>query len=101
MTEKKWREQAYVLFFIERKSINDISEENGVSRQHISKYLKTYGLSYFKEKERRKEENKEKRKEYKEKWRRKNYEINYDVDSDTLRREHFEAVTVLSYEKFY
>lgn len=101
MTEKKWKEQAYALFFIERKSINDISNEINVSRQHISKYLKAYGSLYLREKERRKEENEEKRKKYKKKWRQKNYKINYDVDSDTLKREHFEAVAVLSYEKFY
>lgn len=99
MIKKEWKEQADVLFFTERKSITEISKELKVSRQHIAKHLQKCKL-YEKEKERRKAENRKKRKEYKKKWYHKKMSIDYAVDSDTLKREHFEAVNVLSYEKF-
>ena len=99
MIKKDWKEQAAVLFFTEKKSIIEIAKELKVSRQHIAKHLKKCTL-YEHEKARRKAENKEKRKEYKKKWYHKKMSIDYSVDADTLKREHFEAVNVLSYERF-
>ncbi|OUQ56344.1 hypothetical protein B5E58_10880 [Tyzzerella sp. An114] len=95
-----WREQAEALFFIDKKSIKEISVEIGVSRKSISKYLNSL-TTYNDERNYRKIINQKKRKEYKRNWDSENRANRYSViDKDTIKREHIMAVSILSREKY-
>lgn len=95
-----WKERARQLFFDEKKNINQIAEETGISRQSISGYLKTLP-GYEEEKEARKSGNRLRRKEYKrEKNRQYREEYRSRVTAETMRREHDIAVMLLSHEKY-
>ncbi len=95
-----WKQQAFELYYGKHMKISDISARTGVSRQHISKYLQ--GFTLFKtEKEYRKKQNRIKRHEAKKQWDRQHRSRPDDeADKDCLRRQHEEAVRVLSYEKY-
>lgn len=96
-----WKQESRRLYFIEQKSINEVSEAVQKSRKSVSGYLKT--LHCFKmEKERRKASNAKKRKDYQREWDRKNRNSNYmTITGDTLRREHELAIIELSRERYY
>lgn len=96
-----WRTAAEKLFFEQKKSINEVSKETGVSRQSVSGYLKMLP-GYQEERKKRKADNAVKRKEYK---REKNRQYREDyrnkVTSETIKREHDMAVMILSHEKYH
>jgi len=96
-----WKTIARKLFFDEKKSINEIVEEIGVSRQSVSGYLKTVP-GYQQERVDRKALNAVKRKEYK-KDKNRQYREDYRsrVTSETIKREHDIAVMILSHEKYH
>lgn len=96
-----WKTTARKLFFDEKKSINEIVEEIGVSRQSVSGYLKTVP-GYQQERVDRKALNAVKRKEYK-KDKNRQYREDYRsrVTSETIKREHDIAVMILSHEKYH
>lgn len=96
-----WKTTARKLFFDEKKSINEIVEEIGVSRQSVSGYLKTVP-GYKQERVDRKVLNAVKRKEYK-KDKNRQYREDYRsrVTSETIKREHDIAVMILSHEKYH
>lgn len=95
-----WKEAAAEYFFNEKKSINDIVEETGISRQSISAYLNQYP-GFLEEKERRKQCNAKKRRDYKRDKNREYREImNMDVTKESMRREHEIAAAILSSEKY-
>ena len=101
---KEYRERranSRKLFFDEKKSINEIVEEIGVSRQSVSGYLKTVP-GYQQERVDRKALNAVKRKEYK-KDKNRQYREDYRsrVTSETIKREHDKAVMILSHEKYH
>lgn len=96
-----WRTAAEKLFFEQKKSINEVSKETGVSRQSVSGYLKMLP-GYQEERKKRKADNAVKRKEYK---REKNRQYREDyrnkVTTETIKREHDIAVMILSHEKYH
>ena len=96
-----WHQQAFEMYFSKHMEIVDISKKVDISRQHISKYLQQF--TQFKiEKEWRKKQNGIKRRESKRAWdreHRKKFNIP-EVDAYSIRREHEEAVRVLSHEKY-
>lgn len=94
-----WRERAKALFFVEKKTIVQISEETGVSIRSISKYLNLQP-DYKTERENRKIENQRKNKEDKKQWSKINYRNNLVVNNETLKREHNLATYILSKEKY-
>jgi len=96
-----WKTIARKLFFDEKKYINEIVEEIGVSRQSVSGYLKTVP-GYQQERVDRKALNAVKRKEYK-KDKNRQYREDYRsrVTSETIKREHDIAVMILSHEKYH
>lgn len=96
-----WKTTAQKLFFDEKKSINEIVAEIGVSRQSVSGYLKTVP-GYQQEKVERKALNAVKRKEYK-KDKNRQYREDYRsrVTSETIKREHDIAAMILSHEKYH
>jgi len=96
-----WKNQAETLFFIEKKQIKEISSLTNVSIRSISKHLNTLP-HYAKEVERRKATNQDRR-EYFRKNKRKNRasKSHLAITGESLRREHEQAVRVLSSEKFY
>lgn len=95
-----WKEDAAISYFEDGKSISDISDMTGISRQSISAYLKTLP-GYQDERERRKARNQERRKEYK---REKNREYRSSLPmaptAESIRHEHEMAVRILSQEKY-
>lgn len=95
-----WKEDAASYFFNEGRSINDISDMTGISRQSISGYLKSLP-DYQTERERRKAKNREARKKYK---REKNREYRSSLPmaptAESIRHEHEMAVRILSQEKY-
>lgn len=93
----EWKEQAAGMYFGGR-SINDISEETGKSRQAVSGYIKTLP-GFEEEKERRKKANQDKRKEYK-RMKNREYRIQMDVTADTIKQEHDIAAMLLSHERY-
>lgn len=94
----EWKEQASEMYFTDGKSINDISDKTGKSRQTISGYLKTLS-GFAEEKARRKKVNQGKRKEYK-RIKNREYRNPMAVTADTMRREHDIAAMLLSHEKY-
>ncbi len=94
-----WKTAAEESFFRDHKSIQEISEETGISRQSISAYLKALP-GYRKERERRKTENAARRKDYKTQWNRE-HRMAYamKVTPETMKREHEIAAMLLSHER--
>lgn len=101
MRNTQWKKQAVFLFFVEKKNLVDISQTVGVSRRSVGEYLG--GLSgYANEKADRAKNNRVNRKKYQRNWKRLHCSDRYTaVTSETLRREHEVAVTILSHEKHY
>ncbi len=96
-----WKSAAKRLFFEDKKTINEIAEETGISRQSVSGYLKKLP-GYQEERDTRKAENAVKRKEYKKEKNRQYREDNKSlVTPETVRREHDIAVMILSHEKYH
>jgi len=99
-SKKEWKKEATKLYFVDKKNIQDISKEIGVSRKSVSKYLRT-NAGYEKEKEKRKLQNKAKRKRYKQEWDKANRADRYSkVTSASMRREHEMAVSILSRDRW-
>lgn len=96
-----WKMTAKRLFFDEKRSIQEIAEKTGVSRQSISAYLNTLP-EYQKERINRKEKNALRRREYKkEKSRQYREEYRNRITDETIRREHDIAAMILSREKYH
>lgn len=99
MKEQHWHESAYDLFFGNHEDIKDIAVELGISRQTVSKYVKSCA-AYNMEKQFRHKQSLQRQSNYKSEWYRSRKSIP-DKVYDSLKLEHFEAVKVLSYEKYY
>lgn len=94
-----WRLRTKALFFVDKKSIAEISRIIGVSRQSVSAYLKALA-GYEEERERRKKENAEKRAFYRKQWDRANRPERYSsITAETIRQEHETAVRILSRDR--
>ncbi len=96
-----WKQRAFEMYYGKHMDIVDISKAVGISRQHVSKYLQEF-TQFRVEKEWRKKQNCIKRHENKKQWdreRRKRFTVPA-VDSESVRREHEEAVRVLSHDKY-
>lgn len=95
-----WQEQAKALFFMEKKSIREISIMLLKSEKSIYRYLKKLP-EYKQEKEKRKKANSQKRKAYQKQWDRKNRVDRYaNISGESLKREHDLAAIILSREKY-
>lgn len=96
-----WREDASRMFFREGRTINDISDAIGISRQSVSACLKQQP-GYGSERQKRKDSNALWRKEYK---KQKNREyrsaMQDEVTAETMRKEHDMAAAILSRERYY
>ncbi|NDO47035.1 hypothetical protein [Clostridium sp. MD294] len=95
-----WQERAKALFFMEKKSIREISIMLLKSEKSIYRYLKKLP-EYKQEKEKRKKENRQKRKAYQKQWDRQNRVEGYtNINGESLKREHDLAAIILSREKY-
>lgn len=95
-----WRLRAKALFFVDKKSITEISRIIGVSRQSVSAYLKAL-TGYMEERERRRNENAEKRARCRKQWDRDNRPERYSsITAETIRQEHETAVRILSRDRY-
>lgn len=95
-----WQERAKALFFMEKKSIRQISIMLFKSEKSIYDYLKRLP-EYKQEKEKRKKANKQKRKEYQKQWDRENRADRYtSISGESLKREHDVAAMILSAERY-
>lgn len=95
-----WRLGAKGLFFVDKKSIAEISRIIGVSRQSVYAYLKTL-TGYTAERERRRNENAEKRALCRRQWDRANRPERYSsITAETIRQEHETAVRILSRDRY-
>ncbi|MCM1057719.1 MAG: hypothetical protein NC517_08940 [Firmicutes bacterium] len=96
-----WKEDSLKMFFQGGRSINEITEATGVSRQSISAFLGRQP-GYVEERQRRKAANAVRRREYK---REKNREYRSSqmggVTAETMKREHDVAAAILSRERYY
>jgi len=100
MNSNDWKHQAESLYFEQGKNIAQISGLIGVSTVSISKHLNS--LPHYKpEASRRKEANKDRRDYYREYKRKTRGCINYNICRETLKRDHFTAVGILSRERFF
>lgn len=96
-----WKRTAEKLFFEEKRSLREIAEKTGISRQSISAYLNMLP-EYQKERRNRKEKNALRRREYKkEKNRQYREEYRNRVTPETMKREHDMAAFILSREKYH
>lgn len=101
VNDRKWKQQAVFLFFVEKKSVVEISDSLKISRKTIGNYLNSLP-GYQTERQRRKADNAVKRKEYQRIWDREQRSERYTrVDGDSLRREHELAVLLLSRDKYF
>lgn len=95
-----WQERAKALFFMEKKSIKEISRIISKSEKAIQNYFKKLP-EYKKEKEKRKRANRQKRKEYQKQWDKENREDRYHcINGESLKREHDVAARILSAERY-
>ncbi len=95
-----WQERAKALFFMEKKSIREISIMLLKSEKSIYRYLKKLP-EYKQEKEKRKKANRQKRKAYQKQWDRQNRVERYtNINGESLKREHDLAAIILSREKY-
>ena len=99
-SDKMWQERAKALFFMEKKSIKEISKMIFKSEKTIQNYFKKLP-EYKQEKEKRKKENRQKRKAYQKQWDRQNKVERYtNINGESLKREHDLAAIILSREKY-
>ncbi len=98
---QNWKERAKALFLVEKVNISQIADTVGVSRQTVSKYIKSLP-EYGDEATRRKEQSRIQRVTYKNEWqKKKRTTISYQITGDSLKREHEQAVIELSREKYH
>lgn len=99
---KMWQERAKALFFMEKKSIKEISRLLLKSEKTIQNYLKKLPeYKQEKEKEKRKKANRQNRKAYQKQWDRQNRVDRYtNISGESLKREHDVAAIILSREKY-
>lgn len=96
-----WKGRAKALFLIEKVNISQIADVVGVTRQTVSKYIKSLP-EYEDEAARRKQQSRINRVVYKSEWQRnKRNTISHEITGDTLRRDHEQAVIELSREKYH
>ena len=96
---KMWQERAKALFFMEKKSIKEISRLLLKSEKTIQNYFKKLP-EYQQEKEKRKKANRQNRKEYQKQWDRQNRAERYtSISGESIRREHDIAAMILSAER--
>ena len=96
-----WKERAKALFLVEKVNISQIADVVGVTRQTVSKYIKSLP-EYEDEATRRKQQSRIDRAVYKNIWQKnKRNTISHGVTGDTLKREHEQAVIELSREKYH
>ena len=96
---KMWQERAKALFFVEKKSIKEISIMLLKSKKSIYDYLKKLP-EYQQEKEKRQKINRQNRKEYQKQWDRQNRADRYtSISGESIRREHDIAAMILSAER--
>ena len=94
-----WQERARALFFMEKKSIREISKMLFKSEKTIQNYFKKLP-EYKQEKEKRKKTNSQKRKAYQKQWDRQNRAERYtNISGESIRREHDVAAMILSAER--
>ena len=94
-----WQERVKALFFMEKKSIREISIMLLKSEKSIYSYLKKLP-EYKQEKEKRKKANSQKRKEYQKQWDRQNRTERYHcINGESMKREHDVAARILSRER--
>ena len=94
-----WQERAKALFFMEKKSIKEISKTILKSEKSIYSYFKNLP-EYKSEKEKRKKVNYKKRKEYQRQWDRQNRADRYHcINGESMKREHDVAARILSRER--
>ncbi len=91
---KEWQKAAEHLYFTEHKKIVEVAEIIGVTRQTVSRYLKSCP-GWVKEQEARKHESAVRRKRQKERW-----EL-FCRSEPNLKREHAQAVAELSAERYH
>ena len=97
--KEMWQERAKALFFMEQKSIKEISKMILKSEKSIRHYFKKIP-EYKEEKEKRKKANRQKRKEYQKQWDRENRADRYHcINGESLKREHDVAAMILSAER--
>ena len=97
---KMWQERAKALFFMEKKSIKEISKLLLKSEKTIQNYFKKLP-EYKQEKEKRKKANRQNRKAYQKQWDRQNRVDRYtNISGESLKREHDIAAIILSREKY-
>lgn len=96
-----WKARAEALFLVEKLNISQVADVIGVSRQTVSKHIKSLP-EYEAEAARRKQQSRMDRVAYKNAWQKsRRNTISHGVTGDTLRREHEQAVIELSREKYH
>lgn len=95
------REQIEFYFFDKRKTLRDIAKELSLSEKTVGSVLRLHP-DYEAERLRRKKENATKRKAYQREWDREHRVRNGNdvITKESMQREHFMAVAILSREKY-
>lgn len=94
---KKWQTDALRLYFTEKKRINEVAAAVGRTRQTVSTFLRSIP-EWSEEESRRRAKSSKERAKYKRLWdfhNRSQSEI-----SESVRRDHIQAVAELSREKY-
>ena len=94
-----WKLQAEVLFFGDGEQIVAISAVIGISVRSISAYLNS--LPHYADEVGRRKKSKENRTTYYRTHKQKTRERVLSITSDTLKKEHIQAVKILSKERFF
>lgn len=96
----EWKRQAKALFFIDRLDIKEIAFIVHRARETVSRFLNDCE-GYEAEMAMRKKQSAKNRKEYQRNWDRENRSSKTgDITGDSLKREHDQAVRILSRERF-
>lgn len=98
---QQWKEEARSLYFDYGLTISEVAMAVGKSRKCVSAFLNTWTEEMNKEKEERKDRSAEKRRNNNREQMRKRRQSNSYIDGVLLRRDHENAVRVLSAEKFF
>ncbi|GHU60970.1 hypothetical protein AGMMS49975_30130 [Clostridia bacterium] len=97
----EYKERAEALFFIEKKSVSEVAEIVGRRYETVLRFLESCD-GYADERASRKNQTAKARKSYKEQWEKSNRNIpeHLKITGDSLRQEHYSAVSILSREKY-
>ncbi len=95
-----WKDEAYRLYFDEKRKINEISLILGKSRQSVSAFLNSKDIEA--EKKRRKKESRQRQKKSnRDNMKRVRKKSNAALESALIKRQHIVDVGVLSRERFF